>query len=263
MPSPFPGMDPFIEAQEWADFHQCFILQIRDVLNQTLPGGYGARVERRVYYENEILIEDPRFMAPDGVVLEEPSAKPGPTPPSRAAAAQGAVCYLPAATQHREAWLEIQEVRTRRVISLLELLSPANKTRRSRGRRLYLRKRAKTLRTHTNFIEIDLLRGGRSLLNVRPRPRGDYYVLVSAADSRPRAEIHAFTLREPLPTIAVPLKPTEAAVPLNLQDVLTSIYDRSRYREFLDYRGTLEPPLTPEDEAWMRSLSGLETPTAP
>lgn len=213
MPSPFPGMDPFIEMQEWADFHQRMILQFSDVLNSTLPSGYGARVERRIYYENELLIEDPLHMVPDGVVLEEPSARSTPTAAAVAATAEPMVCHLPEVTEHREAWLEIVEVRTRRVITLLELLSPPNKSRRHRGRRLYLRKRRRTLKSRTNFIEIDLLRGGKSVLTVSPRPKCDYYALVSAARRRPQAAIYPWTLRDPLPSIGVPLKPATLMSP--------------------------------------------------
>ncbi len=257
MPSPFPGMDPYIQTQEWGDFHQSFIQQVRDRLNDTLPQGYAARVERRVYYQDEILIEDPQFMVPDGVVLEDPRPRPTRGTGTSAAVAELSepiACWLPEVTEHREAWLEIREVRTRRIITLMELISPANKTSRHRGRRLYLRKRRSTLRSRTHFVEIDLLRGGRSLLIASPRPSFDYYAMVSRSERRPQADLFAWQLRDPLPVLGVPLAAGEQDVPLALGDVLTTIYDRSRYAAFLDYTAEIHPPFTESEEAWIAPL---------
>src|SRR5438034_4622827 len=73
MPSPFPGMDPFLEAQGWADFHMEMIAGIRAALMPRLRPRYVARVEERVYLEREP--ESPtQWIRPD-VTIHEAGAR--------------------------------------------------------------------------------------------------------------------------------------------------------------------------------------------
>src|SRR5437763_15907809 len=67
MPSPFPGMDPYLEAPElWPDVHHRLISEIQAALVPQLRPRYVARVELRVYtsdYDDpglEVLIPDVR-----------------------------------------------------------------------------------------------------------------------------------------------------------------------------------------------------------
>ena len=66
MPSPFPGMDPFLEDPGlWPDVHHALISELQAFLNQNLSKRYVARVEERVYlaeYDDDI---DPIFRIPD------------------------------------------------------------------------------------------------------------------------------------------------------------------------------------------------------
>lgn len=39
MPSPFPGMDPYVESQEWSDFRASFVPAIRKALIPRLAQG--------------------------------------------------------------------------------------------------------------------------------------------------------------------------------------------------------------------------------
>ena len=68
MPSPFPGMDPFVELQEWDDFHAKFNSAISDALQPQVAPRYIVRAERRVYVESPGEI-DPLFRRPDVSVL--------------------------------------------------------------------------------------------------------------------------------------------------------------------------------------------------
>jgi hypothetical protein len=62
MPSPFPGMDPYLETPElWPDVHHELISQIRSALNPTLRPHYVARVELRVYISDDDQIEEARL----------------------------------------------------------------------------------------------------------------------------------------------------------------------------------------------------------
>lgn len=65
MPSPFPGMDPYLEPPLlWPDVRHELISQIRSALNPRLRPQYVVRVELRVYLSHE---DDPgrRAIVPD------------------------------------------------------------------------------------------------------------------------------------------------------------------------------------------------------
>src|SRR5580704_3285951 len=65
--SPFPGMDPYLEAH-WGDVHHSLIQYSRDAIQGTLPDDLLARVEERVYLE----VDDVRIrtIAPDARISE-------------------------------------------------------------------------------------------------------------------------------------------------------------------------------------------------
>ena len=260
MPSPFPGMDPFIESQEWSDFHARAMLIFSDDLAEQLPPGYAARVERRSYLEFEIdessLELGEQLLVPDVAVYESVVGYEAASEaePLAVAVATPTRCRLSRSVEQRETYLEIREARTRKVITAIELLSPSNKRAGSEGGRLYAEKQRTLLETQTNFVEIDLLRRGQRVLHVDRSPRSDYYALVSRADERPNVEVYAWNLRDLLPTIRIPLKPEDSDVTLNLQSVLNTAYDRIRYGNTIEYGDPLRPPLSSSDEAWVRPL---------
>lgn len=259
MPSPFPGMDPFLECQEWEDFHTRFNTVLSDSLASRIGPRYVVRVERRVYVEGYGADEMPSGRAPffrsDAVVLERAEPEGG------GAVAAGTVatvepfeCELPVPEERREAYLVIRLRETMEVVTVLETLSPANKRPGGDGRREYLQKREAILQSPTHLVEIDLLRGGLRLPTVTPLPPGDYYAIVSRRQRRPKAAVYAWTLRDRLPSILVPLKPGDPDVPLDLQDVFTTVYDRARYDLSLNYAAMLEPPLGANDADWARRI---------
>ena len=171
MPSPFPGMDPYLEHPDlWPGLHNRFIVRIADLLSAQLGDKYSVSLDVRMYETNNIesLFAD----IPDVSVL----SKKGQVNTSNSTASQVAVIEtstkpttvtLPMPITIREGYLEIQEVATKEVVTTIEILSPANK-KSGKGRKMYLKKREKILDTLTNFIEIDLLRRGQQMpLSIR------------------------------------------------------------------------------------------------
>jgi hypothetical protein len=153
--------------------------------------------------------------------------------------------------QVTERYLEIREVATGQVVTTIELLSPKNK-RAGEGRMAYERKRNQILASATNLIEIDLLRGGKSL-PIEGEVLGDYRILVCRGNQRPMGDLYAFGLREPIPTIAVPLLPGEAEPSLVLQKIMDYVFDRGRYHLAIDYQQPLQPQLSADDRAWVET----------
>ena len=253
MPSPFPGMDPFLESQEWEDFHTRLNTIISELLSPRLEPRYIVRIERRVYVESRVG-DYPPFVRSDAAVLKESEAAGG-----RASGTGSATmlepfeCQLPMSEQHREVYLVIRLRKTMEVITVLETLSPGNKRARSDGRREYQQKREAVAQSPAHLVEFDLLRGGLRL-PAAPLPPADYFAIVSRRETRPKAAVYAWTLRDPLPTIPVPLKKGDPDVPLDLQTALTTVYDRARYDLSLDYSADLQPPLTEADAQWAQPV---------
>jgi Protein of unknown function (DUF4058) len=171
----------------------------------------------------------------------------------RATAILDAPAYLtlPELDIERESFLEIRDRQNRELIAVVELLSPTNK-RPGDHRGQYLTKRNDLLRSPAHLVEIDLLRGGPSMPPV-DRPNGPYSVLVSRAASRPRVGFWPFGLRDPLPTVPVPLKDADGEARLDLRAILDRVYDESGYAYFL-YDHEPDPPLTGDDAEWARAL---------
>jgi hypothetical protein len=155
--------------------------------------------------------------------------------------------------QRRETYLVIRDVETMEIVTVIETLSPANKRASSDGREQYLEKREEILRSKTNLVELDLLRGGKRL-PVVGLPAGDYCAIVSRGHKRPKTDVYHWTLRQALPPIPIPLKKDEPEVTLDLQQVFTTVFDRARYQLSLNYKAGPHVPPTEMDAAWMGQL---------
>jgi hypothetical protein len=249
-------MDPFLENQEWEDFHTRFNTVVSEFLSPRIEPRYIVRVERRVYVESaDEQLDYPR-RADVAVMLA--AGADGDTRAAALSAGTTAVapveCELPMPQEQRETYLVIRERETTQVVTVLETLSPGNKRVGGEGRHEYLKKRVEILQSDSHLVELDLLRGGQRLPTKDPLPPGDYYAIVSRARRRPRAEVYAWTIRQALPAIPVPLKKGDADVPLDLQAVFSTVYDRARYDLSVNYQWVLEPPLSESDAAWAADL---------
>ena len=253
MPSPFPGMDPYLE-QFWRDIHARCIIYAADQLQARLPGDLRARVEERVFVEPALGAA--RSVYPDIRVVERGRGAATSTPSeSGPAVAEPLVIYL-SDEPVTERYIDIIDVGSgRRVVTVIEMLSLSNKVP-GEGQELYRRKQRELIDGHVNLVEIDLLRAGDRVLSVGfshipPAYRTPYQICVyRAAVAQPRYEVYRVPLQERLPVISIPLRPTDADVPLDLQALLDQCYHNGGYDEDIDYSADPEPPLNAEDAHW-------------
>jgi hypothetical protein len=251
-------MDPFIESQEWDDFHSTFNTVIREVLTPALDPRYFVRVERRVYVEHpeEPDVEDSLRMGDVAIVAD--SAR---VAPAGVAAGPGAAvltplpCTLPMPVERRETFLVVRSREQHAVVTVIETLSPSNKRRGGDGWREYLEKREEILSSPAHFVELDLLRGGtRMPFHLKERPaRGDYYALVSRAERRPGGEIFVWPLLQKLPAVPIPLMRGDADARLDLQRVFETVFDRAAYERSLNYAAPLKPALPRDAQEWLNA----------
>jgi hypothetical protein len=252
MPSPFPGMEPYLEqAIFWSSFHTRFMVAIADAITPNLRPKYYVEVETRTYIDEtdeELLVE-----IPDALVLASNQNATSTIRTQNAVHDRPTKVRLPIPEEVRERYLEVREVRTGEVITVIEVLSPKNK-RSGTGRTAYEKKRQSVLRSQTHLVEIDLLRGG-SPMPMSQMEKTDYRILVSQASSRPVADLYGFTLREPIPSFLLPLKLEDEGFVVNLQEIFSGVYDRGSYDMRIDYRQPVpRPKLSAGDQQWVDEL---------
>ncbi len=259
MPGPFPGMDPYLENPAyWRGVHTSLITYMAGVLNATLPPAYAASVDVRCY-----VVPAERSIYPDVAVLRRPGEwatreAGGGAAVAESATPTGVLVLYP--EEMREPFIEIVEVGgTERVVTAIEILSPANKAAGSEGRELYLQKQREVLGSETHLLEIDLLRSGMHTVAApenRLRAIGAWDYLICLHRSMQRYE-YAFWMngvRERLPLVQVPLTDDQPDVILDLQAVFDRCYDEGAFARRVDYRRDPSPPLAGGDAAWADAL---------
>lgn len=255
MPSPFPGMDPYLEHPgSWPNVHHRLITAIADALAPQLLPKYQVLIEERVY---QTLGADSILVGiPDAVVQRTPSVPESTVMSSSVAAppvVQPLTVTLPMPERVRQGHLEIRDIATSEVVTVVEVLSPANK-RPGDGRTQYEHKRLTILASSSHLVEIDLLRQWEPMPTLSHNIRSNYRILVSQSDRRPQADLYAFSLSDPIPSFSLPLRAADAAPLVNLQELLNGIYERSGYEFVIDYRRDPVPPPANDENVWIDQM---------
>ena len=249
MPSPFPGMNPYIELEEvWHDFHERWIPYAAAMLGPQVQPRYIVKLDEHVYI-HELPAEERRLIGKSDLsVAREPQA-PAEVSGIGSVVAPAYARVPLAIEEERLSFIEIRDRQSFAVVTVIELLSPSNK---SSDRPQYLAKRAQRLQHGLRLVEIDLLRGGQRL-PLDEMPPCDYYAMAARPEEIPRVRVWPIGLRDPLPKIAVPLPEIDADVQLDLQSLLHRVYDDAFYGSYV-YRTPPVPPLGSEDTLWAKQF---------
>jgi hypothetical protein len=260
MPTPFPGMDPYLErAGVWEEVHTRLIVAIADALGPQVRPKYRVGVEQRTYLAVMTPDEYDLVGKPDVLVAASRRQAPPVQAPAPAVGITPKVAQLPIPQEITERYLQVRDVITGEVITVIELLSPTNKLTRA-GRRQYARQRLQVLASATHFIEIDLLRAGEPFpfRVLDDEAQSDYRILVSRAQDRPQSAVYLFSIRDSIPDIPVPLQPGDVEPTLALNRLVHDVYDRAGYDLTVDYQqATPPPPLSEPDIQWLKQLLPL------
>lgn len=269
--SPFPGMNPYLEAPDiWPDFHDRLATILSAMLNAQLPITYYARLQKRPELGVVLEAGSHHRIIPDITVLRypHPERESGMIGETRAA-----VLYQPRTEatpgievrvhtdpfQHR--FVEIRDAeRGHKLVTLIEIVSPSNK-QPGPDRRAYETKQQEVLASDASLIELDLLRSGRRLM---PYPdleaavetlEADYLVLLNRSALRQGTwmdyTLYPIRLSEPLPCIPVPLAGEDPDVLLDLQVAANRVYQEGPYARIIDYAADPIPPLNEVDAVWV------------
>ena len=249
MPSPFPGMDPYLEGSLWTSFHTQLAAEIaRQLAPKLRPKYLALTTERFVMELSDAAVVTVAGMYPDVGVSVKPTEREALVPAGTAVAPPPLRMVTAMPTFVPQLTVEIRDTARRRLVTAIEVLSPTNK--RGDGRIEYLAKRQRILLSTAHLVEIDLLRSGRRVPMEQPLPPAPYFVLVSRAECRPLVDVWPIELDQPLPVVPVPLLAEDADVPLDLGLAFTTVYDVVGYDLAVDYAAPPEVLLEGADAAW-------------
>jgi hypothetical protein len=262
MKSPFPGMDPYIEACGlWEGFHGVLVVNIAEAIAGMLPERYLVQPGERSY----IVMVEPHGQGTHVFLPDVGIAKTG-TRRKRKSKDESSIAVLSEPVnlatmvalideEHREAFIEIRESGAgQRLITTIEVLSPSNKRPATLGWDLYQRKRQGCLLGCVNLVEIDLVRAGQRMPMQDPWPASEYTYLVARSKSGLKCAVWPIQLSQSLPPLVVPLASPDPDLNLELQPLVDSIYRRFRYERRIDYSCRLSPSLSRKDAAWAAGL---------
>lgn len=220
MPSPFPGMDPYLEDEAiWPNFHHQMVMCLYQILLPGLVDRYRARVAQRHYVTEQALFTS---------VLRQ---------------------------EHHEDFVEIRQRSDGRLVTLLEVVSPPNKTT-PQGRAAYLDKRREGRSASANLVEIDLVLQGQPTLEYSREglPEWDYAVTVTRSTQPDRYEIYTATLQKRLPRFRLPLAPDDRDTVLDLHTAFTRCYEQGGFAERIDYARDPATALSDDDRRWLHDV---------
>lgn len=262
MPSPFPGMDPYLEhGARWPDLHQRLIAYSSELLQPHLHTTYVARIDERTEmkpYGRELtanfVVEPPRRLSKTQVAFGSLSADEPQT-----------IRFLD--DERRVPYIKIASVESGDVVTLIEVLSPDNKI--GRGQAQYMERQDEILETPFNLVEIDLLSRPTAtyarFFELHSPHDWRYNICISRPQRRTSVEVYAMPLRDRLPRCKIPLLPEDSDAVLDLNAVLARCYDAGAYGMLLDYSKPPPVSLSKAEEEWLEALlleKGLRTAPA-
>jgi hypothetical protein len=250
-------MDPYLEGDMWQEFHDRLANQISMHLMPQLAPKYVALLAKRYVMSRPALaisdIPTEKVLYPDVNGLATTSDMP--------AAPASTVTITPPAGEYPNViaeevpvvWVEIRDVAERRLVTVIEIISPVNKF--GEGFDDYLHRRDLLLLTQTHILEIDLLRRGKRLPFRHPLPPAPYYIFLSRTERRPNTQFWTVSLRQPLPVIPAPLLSPDPDASVDLQAALDACFELVGYERLLDYAAAPPPPdLEADDATWVEEL---------
>ena len=252
MPSPFPGMDPWLEAPDvFPSLHDKLAVYISEELNARMPRGYVATIKNRV------LLEEERVREPDVSVFGESGGRGG-----GLATLPGLVSVetSTASDPIEESYIEIIAAQGKRLVTAVEIISVSNKSAGKRNRKAYQAKQKEYHRAGVNLVEIDLLREEKHVTSISQsalfRAVGEYDYHISVRAERPKSRYFAAGIRlaDRLPAIGIPLDRDTPPVTIDLQPLLDRAYDTGRYPMLVNYDKPCVPRLTREQRSWAEAI---------
>ena len=263
MPSPFPGMNPYLE-RSWRDVHTRLTVYACDQLDEQLPDGLAARTEEHVVLETA---EGRKQKYVPDMQVRVDRVSDGFETYGSTAVAEPVDVEMEVDEPETERSIQIVESTGGRLVTAIEILSPSNKELAGLAR--YMDKQRDLLAAGANLVEIDLILQGRHAIRaplrfITARHEAHYYICVSPAEDRRHVSLYPFNLPDPIPAVAIPLRPEDENIVLNIQPLIEKCYRVGRYDRTIDYNAELPVFLNAKVAKWMDEMlkeAGRRSPT--
>jgi hypothetical protein len=253
MKSPFPGMDPYLE-RHWEDVHTRLIGYIADALQPQLSEDLVARMEEKVYVEDESGKQQLR--KPDVRVVEFPTRWDPASGQASTAVLDEPISLEPVGDPIRQRSVLIYDSVGHKIVTAIGVLSPWNKSP-GKAVNTYLEKRDKYINSEMNLVEIHLVRTGdwTDMIGpyVIPESAITTYRVTIAQPDLTRLLLYPISIRATLPMIKVPLRTQDPPAILNLQELVDKAYEMGRYSR-VDYAKPCSPPFVGPEKKWADDL---------
>jgi hypothetical protein len=154
---------------------------------------------------------------------------------------------------HEEEMIEIRQRSDGRLITLVEVVSPANKTT-PEGRKSYLTKREESRAVRASLVEVDLVLQGQPMLEYSRDglPEWDYAVTVTRSTQPEKHEIYTATLQKRLPRFRLPLASDDRDTVVDLQTTFTRAFDQANLGSTMDYGRNPAVKMSDDKRQWLR-----------
>ena len=253
MPNPFPDMNPWLEDPAlWRDVHHRLISALANNLAPRLRPRYFVAVETHTYIS--VAPGEPGSSRyPDVMVINRAV---------RETLTEEAAPYLTVEVPVREpieqGYLEVRLVPSGEVVTVIELLSHANK-QPGEDRQAYLKKRETLINSNVHFVEIDLLRAGPPLPYTERAAESDYRLFIRRRERPHQARLYPFSARQPIPAFPLPLLPGDAEPVVDLGALLSTVYEQAGYDLVVRYERPPALPLGEADAAWAAEVMAKQS----
>lgn len=220
MPSPFPGMNPYLEDDKlWPSFHHQLVTCLYQTLLPGLVDRYRARIGQRHYVTEQALFTS--------VIRDE----------------------------HHEECIEIRNRSDSRLVTLVDIVSPTNK-QNAVGRQAYLDKRREGRNANASLVEIDLILQGQPMLDYSRDglPDWDFAVTVTRSTQPDRYEIYTATLQKRLPKFRLPLSSDDRDTVIDLHTCFSRAFEQGGFAEQIDYKRDPAASLSDDDRQWLDDI---------
>jgi len=256
MSNPFPGMNPYLEGILWSDLHNRLADSISEKIIPLIRPKYQALVEPYVV-KSDLSAMGLSIFYPDIAVVKDAVKEPM-VIYGNAPQITEANLSIPIQTpiEVKIPVIEIRDLKSKKLITVIEVLSPANKYGASF--RQYQEKRKSLFAGKINLLEIDLLRRGKKVVS-HPEVNNCDYLCTLTRKGENKTDLWTIDLSSKLPTLPIPLAGDDEDIAIDLQGVLNEIYQKVYYGDSIDYTENVPPPkLSKEKRQWVEKIVSKE-----
>lgn len=242
----FTGVNPLLMSRlqargEFEGFHNYYLIELANYLNEVLPSNYQANPEAKLTLLYRHFANPTQPRKPD-ITIERNKTPYSITPTLEETVSDLTIPLDEVTLEDEEMVVLISQMDNEFIpLVVIEMLSPSNKI--GRGKLDYLQKRKEFLQNNLVLLEIDLLHATPSPIEKMPiYPYHDdatpYYIALSNPNlENPHTAVYRFGINQILPKIKIPLSDGDSVL-CDFDAIYQSTFFKGRYAGRVNYADT-------------------------